>query len=101
MENSKRRAAGDAPNLERDQERDRDGDLDSDASLDESLEIGPIAEGLNRRAENNDRRSSDRRRSTRGLFEFRARKEGVDRRQSFERRGSGRFRLAFWRRREP
>ena len=46
-----------------------------------------------------DRRAEDRRRSARGLFELRARKDRIveDRRQT-TRRGIGRFRFAFWRR---
>jgi len=52
----------------------------------------------NRRAER-DRRAEDRRRSARGLFEVRARRDRsvTDRRQT-DRRSPARFRLAFWRR---
>ena len=64
------------------------------------VSIGPIPEPsldeANRRAVD-DRRSNDRRRSARGLFEFRARRDNVDRRQE-QRRSGSRFRLAFWRR---
>ena len=46
-----------------------------------------------------DRRAEDRRRSALGLFELRARKDRIveDRRQK-NRRGTSRFRFAFWRR---
>jgi len=52
----------------------------------------------NRRSDG-DRRAEDRRRSARGLFELRARRDRLvnDRRQT-ERRSPARFRLAFWRR---
>ena len=55
-------------------------------------------DGDNRRRDS-DRRAEDRRRSAKGLFELRARRDRVveDRRQ-LERRAMGRFRLAFWRR---
>ena len=69
-------------------------------SGDSSVPIGPIPEPnfdeQNRRGVD-DRRSNDRRRSARGLFEFRARRDNVDRRQE-QRRAGARFRLAFWRR---
>ncbi len=56
------------------------------------------SEDDNRRG-NADRRGPDRRRSAKGLFELRARRDRVvaDRRQ-LDRRSPGRFRLAFWRR---
>jgi hypothetical protein len=46
-----------------------------------------------------DRRTEDRRRSAKGLFEMRARRERIaaDRRQR-QRRSASRFRLLFWRR---
>ncbi|MEM9622949.1 MAG: hypothetical protein AAF993_14960 [Pseudomonadota bacterium] len=54
---------------------------------------------VNRRSADDRRATVDRRRSARGLFELRARRDRIveDRRQ-LERRDSGRFRLAFWRR---
>jgi hypothetical protein len=57
-------------------------------------------DGNNRRGDG-DRRAEDRRRSAKGLFELRARRDRVveDRRQ-LERRSAGRFRLAFWRKRD-
>lgn len=56
-------------------------------------------EQANRRSEDDRRSASERRRSARGLFELRARRDRVveDRRQ-LERRHTSRFRLAFWRR---
>jgi hypothetical protein len=55
-------------------------------------------EADNRRADG-DRRAEDRRRSAKGLFELRARRDRIveDRRQ-LKRRTPNRFRLAFWRR---
>lgn len=52
------------------------------------------------RRTDSDRRGTDRRRSARGLFELRARRDRVveDRRQ-LERRSPARARFAFWRRR--
>lgn len=57
-----------------------------------------MVEADNRRADG-DRRAEDRRRSARGLFELRARRDRIveDRRQ-LKRRTRFRFRLAFWRR---
>ena len=54
----------------------------------------------NRRSEE-DRRGTDRRRSARGLFEVRARRDRVtsDRRQEKRRGNDGKLRFAFWRRR--
>ena len=58
----------------------------------------PDCSGENRRS-TQDRRAEDRRRSTRGLFEVRARRDRVvaDRRQH-ERRADSRLKLLFWRR---
>ena len=80
-----------------------------DASkLDESvdrLEVGPVeetpfataqVEAAEKRSSDGDRRTTDRRRSARGLFEIIARRQQVDRRQ-LERRGGKKYRLAFWR----
>ena len=52
-----------------------------------------------RRAEEDRRRPRERRRSAKGLFELRARRDRVveDRRQA-DRRSGPRFKLAFWRR---
>jgi len=52
-----------------------------------------------KRIGDDDRRAEDRRRSAKGLFEKRARRDRIveDRRQK-TRRGIGRFRFAFWRR---
>ena len=57
-----------------------------------------MVEADNRRADG-DRRAEDRRRSARGLFELRAKRDRIveDRRQ-LKRRTRYRFRLAFWRR---
>lgn len=57
-------------------------------------------ESENRRNEEDRRASEDRRRSSRGLFELRARRDRIstDRRQT-ERRSEGRSLLTFWRRR--
>lgn len=71
-------------------------DQDTDAPVVSEMDIGPITE---KRVADADRRSADRRRSARGLFEIRARRERVDRRR-IERRGGRRFRLAFWRKPE-
>ena len=76
-----------------DAKQDQAGDANQTDSGDMTIE--PIPEANNRRREA-DRRANDRRRSARGLFEFRARRDGVDRRQ-LERRARSRFRLAFWR----
>lgn len=52
-----------------------------------------------KRRSEGDRRAEDRRRSAKGLFEMRARRDRIveDRRQK-NRRGGSRFKLAFWRR---
>ena len=59
----------------------------------------PVDESESRRA-GDDRRDDERRRSAKGLFEVRARREGIaaDRRQSNRREDAGRSRFAFWRR---
>ena len=58
----------------------------------------PDSSGENRRS-TQDRRAEDRRRSTRGLFEVRARRDRVvgDRRQR-QRRSVSRLKFSFWRR---
>ncbi|TDJ26644.1 MAG: hypothetical protein E2O59_09640 [Gammaproteobacteria bacterium] len=52
------------------------------------------------RRSGDDRRDDERRRSAKGLFEVRARRQGIttDRRQSERREDAGRSRFAFWRR---
>ncbi|MEM7098807.1 MAG: hypothetical protein AAF541_11155 [Pseudomonadota bacterium] len=54
------------------------------------------ATAQDKRTAASDRRMTDRRRSARGLFEILARREQGDRRQ-LERRGTRKFKLAFWR----
>ena len=80
------------------------GALRSDQTVDR-LEVGPIeeapfatahVEAAEKRTSDGDRRTTDRRRSARGLFEIIARRQQVDRRQ-LERRGGKKYRLAFWR----
>ena len=60
------------------------------------LEAGMTPKSSEKRTAVSDRRMTDRRRSARGLFEILARREQVDRRQ-LERRGTRKFKLAFWR----
>ena len=52
------------------------------------------------RRSGDDRRDDERRRSAKGLFEVRARRQGIttDRRQSERREDAARSRFAFWRR---
>ena len=74
------------------------GRCDPKALLADELVIEPITEVVNRRSESDRRERSERRRSAKGLFEFRARREKIseDRRRE-ERRTFGKFKLAFWR----
>ena len=67
----------------------------TEQATEQLMQIGPIQE---KRSADSDRRSSDRRRSARGLFEILARRTQVDRRRLDRRGTAGRFRLAFWRR---
>ena len=62
----------------------------------------PAGSDQDNRRSTADRRAEDRRRSSHGLLEKRARRDGVspDRRQ-VDRRATSRFRLAFWRRSDP
>ncbi len=62
-------------------------------------DLPAASEDKNRRSEG-DRRAEDRRRSAKGLFEVRARRDRIveDRRQLKRRFESRFFRLAFWRR---
>ncbi len=57
---------------------------------------------IDNRRSSDDRRATDRRRSMGGFFGLRARSDHIveDRRQTKRRLGA-RFRLAFWRRKEP
>ncbi|MCZ6618267.1 MAG: hypothetical protein O7E57_09045 [Gammaproteobacteria bacterium] len=63
------------------------------------LHAVPVDESESRRT-GDDRRDDERRRSAKGLFEVRARRQGIatDRRQSNRREDAGRLRFAFWRR---
>ena len=68
-------------------------------SIDNAGVENSVESAEERRAEADRRRPRERRRSAKGLFELRARRDRIveDRRQA-DRRGGPRFKLAFWRR---
>jgi hypothetical protein len=68
-------------------------------STEPSPDPSPDTIEADKRRADGDRRAEDRRRSAKGLFELRARRDRIveDRRQ-LKRRTPSRFRLAFWRR---
>ena len=78
------------------------GVMDNQVTPDKSLSSALIDEpDENKRRSESDRRAEDRRRSARGLFELRARRDRfVEDRRRTDRRDGPRWRLAFWRRHE-